>query len=67
LTAEAEVPKADNLLAPIHLRTPLGEMKLCTTATTIETAYDVTLEELRLETLLPADTPSEHLLKRIYY
>jgi transcriptional regulator with XRE-family HTH domain len=61
----AEVPEGGDLLAPIHVRTPLGEIRLFTATTTIETPYDVTLEELRMETLLPADPSSEVVLAKM--
>jgi hypothetical protein len=40
-------------------------LRLFTTIATIGAPYDVTLEELRLETLLPADADSESLLRRL--
>ena len=58
-------PTADELLIPIVLRTPLGDLETFTTIATIGAAHDVTLEELRIETLLPATDEAEQLLRRI--
>ena len=59
------VPDGSELLVPLQLSTPFGEMSLFTTITTIGAAHDITLEELRLETLLPADPETEALLRAI--
>lgn len=61
---EAE-PSADELLVPVVLATDEGVLELFTTIATIGGASDVTLEELRIETLLPATEASEELLRRI--
>ena len=58
-------PTADELLIPIVLRTPHGDLETFTTIATIGAAHDVTLEELRIETLLPATAAAEQLLRRI--
>lgn len=58
-------PTADELLIPIVLRTPLGDLETFTTIATIGAAHDVTLEELRIETLLPATAEAEQLLRTI--
>ena len=58
-------PGADELLVPIVLRTPQGELELFTTIATIGAAHDVTLEELRIETLLPATEEAESLLRHL--
>ncbi len=47
--------RADDLLVPIALRTPGGVHRFYTTIATIGAAHDITLEELRIETLVPAD------------
>ncbi|CAN5815414.1 helix-turn-helix transcriptional regulator [soil metagenome] len=59
------LPTSADLLVPIHLRTPLGNMRLLTTIATIGAPYDITLEELRLETLLPADPATEIILRHL--
>jgi transcriptional regulator with XRE-family HTH domain len=58
-------PRADELLVPIVLITPLGELETFTTIATIGAAHDVTLEELRIETLLPATARAEELLREL--
>ena len=45
------------------LDTPAGPLRLISMVATIGAAFDVTLEELRLETLLPADPDTESILK----
>ncbi len=58
-------PQADELLVPIALITPLGNLEMFTTIATIGAAHDVTLEELRIETLLPATAEAEELLREL--
>ena len=45
------------------LDTPAGRLRLISMVATIGAAFDVTLEELRLETLLPADPQTEAVLR----
>ncbi len=63
LPGRREAPTADDLAVPLHLETPAGSLRLLTTIATIGAPYDVTVEELRLETLLPADRETEALLR----
>jgi transcriptional regulator with XRE-family HTH domain len=59
-------PEPDGgLLVPIHYRTGDVDLKLFTTIAVIGTPRDVTLDELRLETLLPADRASAEMLDRL--
>ncbi len=58
-----ELPSGSDLLVPLHVRVPVGEMRLLTTIATIGAPFDVTLEELRLETLLPANPETEAILR----
>lgn len=58
-------PQADELLVPIVLMTPLGNLESFTTIATIGAAHDVTLEELRIETLLPATAEAEAILREL--
>ena len=60
-----ELPKGSDLLIPIHYRTDDIEVRMFSTIATIGSAYDVTLEELRLETFFPADPDSEAALRRL--
>jgi transcriptional regulator with XRE-family HTH domain len=59
------LPDGSELLVPLDLRTPLGDLSFFTTITTIGAPFDVTLEELRLETLLPADAATEATLRSL--
>jgi transcriptional regulator with XRE-family HTH domain len=63
LPQRPELPSSVDLLVPLKLDTPAGEMSLLTTIATIGAPYDITLEELRLETLLPADSDTETILR----
>ncbi|NKQ56670.1 helix-turn-helix domain-containing protein [Amycolatopsis sp. K13G38] len=53
-------PGAEHLgfAVPMRLESRLGELRLITAITTFATAVDVTISELRLETFLPADSPT---------
>lgn len=48
-----------DLLLPVHIRRDDLELRLFSTIMTLGTPHDVTLQELRLETLFPADAESE--------
>ena len=54
-----------DLLLPIHLRRDDLELRLFSTIMTLGTPQDVTLQELRIETLFPADEVSEHAWRRL--
>ncbi len=58
------LPRGDDLAVPLHIRTSDFDLRLFTTIATIGAPYDITLEELRLETLLPADPETEAALRR---
>lgn len=55
----------DDLLVPVHIRTGDLDLRFFTTITTIGAAYDITLEELRVEALLPADDATEQALHEL--
>lgn len=59
------LPTGSDLLVPIHYRTPDVELKLFSTFATMGAPYDVTLEELRIETFFPADAASRTELARL--
>ncbi len=61
--SEALLPSGNDLLLPIHYRFGEVDVRLITTITTLGAAYDVTLEELRLEVSYPADRASEAALR----
>lgn len=63
LRVPSRPPKADDLLLPVHYRAEGFEARLFSTLATIGAAYDVTLEELRIETFFPADGASEAALR----
>ncbi len=63
LPARPPLPSGNDLLLPMVLDTPAGELRLISMVATIGAAFDVTLEELRLETLLPADRQTEQILR----
>ena len=50
---------------PLTLIHDMGDLALFTALTTIGTPIDVTLQEIRLETLFPADTATDARLKRL--
>jgi transcriptional regulator with XRE-family HTH domain len=54
-----------DLLLPIHVRTHDFELRLFSTIMTLGTPQDVTLQELRIETLFPADDVSEQTWLRL--
>ena len=53
------IVSAGDLLLPLHIRTDTLELRLFSTIMTLGTPQDVTLQELRIETLFPADEASE--------
>ena len=58
-----ELPTGGDLLVPVHYRSDPYDVREFSTIATIGAAYDVTLEELRLETFFPADPESEAMLR----
>ncbi len=65
LPDRSELPAGSDLLVALHIRTPVGEMRLLTTIATIGAPFDATLAELRLETLLPANSETEAILSSL--
>ena len=59
------LPTGDDLLVPVHVRLDDVDLRLFTTIATIGAPFDVTLEELRLETLLPADEATDAFLRAV--
>ena len=51
--------RPSDLLLPVHIRRDELELRLFTTIMTLGTPHDVTLQELRIEALFPADENSE--------
>ena len=50
-------------MLPMQIETPAGALRLISMIATIGGPFDVTLEELRLESLLPADRFTESVLR----
>ena len=53
------------LLIPVQIRRGPVEVDLFTTITTLGTAQDITLQELRVEVFYPADARSEQVLRAL--
>jgi transcriptional regulator with XRE-family HTH domain len=51
------------ILIPVHFRRGDFEARVFTTVTTLGTAQDITLQELRVEVFYPADEASERVLR----
>jgi MmyB-like transcription regulator ligand binding domain len=49
---------------PLHMRCAAGDVRLVATISTVVTALDVTISELRLEAFLPADRETAEILAR---
>lgn len=58
---ESDLP----VVMPIHIEHPALELRLHTALTTLGTALDVTLNELKMETFLPVDQETEAALERL--
>lgn len=63
--ASPAAPRPDDLLIPLHLRFDRVELRLFTTIATVGAAHDITLEELRIESLLPMDHDTDDALRSL--
>jgi transcriptional regulator with XRE-family HTH domain len=63
--ASPDLSAAPQLLIPMHLRRDDLEIRMFTTITTVGTPQDITLQELRVESFLPADEESEKALREL--
>ena len=61
----AGTPAEPQLLLPCILRLPQGRLSMFTTLTTFGTPRDITLDELSIELVYPADDSSEALLRAV--
>lgn len=61
----AAPPNPDELLVPLQLDLDGVQLRLFTTIATIGAPYDVTVAELRIESLLPADDESDQALRSL--
>lgn len=64
-TLEPVPPSARDLAVPLHLDLGGRRLRLLTMIATIGAAHDVTVEELRIETLLPADAATRQALAEL--
>lgn len=55
----------DDVVVPLSLNTPLGRLDFITTITVFGAPHDVTLSEIAIETLLPADETTAERLRQI--
>ncbi|MEU6076583.1 helix-turn-helix transcriptional regulator [Micromonospora sp. NPDC047074] len=61
---EAELPRPGDVVVPLRLHHPGGELSFLSTVSTFGTPLDVTVEELSIESFFPADdTTAAHLRK----
>ena len=51
---------------PLRMRSPQGELSFISTTTVFGSPVDVTLQELALETLFPADEFTGEVLRRLH-
>lgn len=65
LRRRPQLPTGHDLLLPVHYRSGEIDVRLFSTIATIGAPFDITLEELRLETLFPADEKSERTLRKL--
>jgi transcriptional regulator with XRE-family HTH domain len=57
---------AGDLLLPVHIRRNDLELRVFSTIMTLGTPQDVTLQELRIETVFPADEASERVWRSVF-
>ncbi len=62
----AAVPAASDVAVPLTLHSPLGRLDFITTITVFGAPHDVTMSELAVETLLPADEATAQALRRLH-
>ena len=63
LPSRSPLPSGSDLFLPMQVETARGTLRLISIIATVGAPFDVTLEELRIETLLPADQATEDLLR----
>jgi hypothetical protein len=63
LPGRPPLPTGSDLMLPMQLETPAGTLRLISMIATIGGPFDITLEELRIESLLPADRFTETVLR----
>ena len=60
-----ESARTAHVMLPLHLAHPEGEMRFYSTITHFGAAWDVTLDELSLESFVPADAATRAVLERL--
>ena len=63
LAVRDPLPTGNDLMVPLLLASEHGTLRFVSTIATIGAPFDVTLEELRIETLLPADRLTEAAMR----
>jgi transcriptional regulator with XRE-family HTH domain len=63
--AHPDPGQADEVVVPLVLATPYGRLSFLTTVTVFGAPHDVTLAELAIETLLPADAATAQALRTL--
>lgn len=64
-TLRKPAPTRGEVVVPVRLRHPLGELSLFTTVATFGTPVDVTVAELALETFFPTDEATGERLRQL--
>jgi transcriptional regulator with XRE-family HTH domain len=59
-----EHERVNDVVVPLRLRTPGGELRFFSTVTTFGTPVDITVEELSIESFFPADRETADRLRR---
>jgi hypothetical protein len=65
-TVAAEAAPPDDVAVPLTLLTPHGVLNFITTITVFGAPHDITLSELAIETLLPADPATAAALRQLH-
>lgn len=63
-TGDDGTPMSD-IIVPLRLRSPAGDLSLISTTTVFGTPVDITVSELTLETFFPADSTTARILQRL--
>lgn len=63
--AEGPAARAAHVMLPLHLAHADGDLRLYSTITHFGAAWDVTLDELSLESFVPADAETRAVLERL--
>jgi len=66
ISAATDSASADAVAVPLVLHTPFGRLAFLTTVTVFGAPQDVTLSELAVETLLPADAATADRLRELH-